>query len=648
MAAHQLILDRYRLIGESHSGGFGTVRIAWDTRIQRKVAIKCIELDEVDAARATLPGADAVRKRSPLADGHDVLAEQDVSTLNCFEPDEDDDQLTVRSLSHIPGLDEARTAAMLTDPNIVTVYDFEIQGQTAYLIMEYIEGITLTELLRTYESYLTLDMVAAVFTSVAHALEVAHENQVLHLDIKPDNILINRQGQVKVTDFGLATLADAGGFGVAGGGTIGYMPLEQMRGVSLDARSDEWALAAVTYEMLVGKNPFLAPNLARAESAIENAELVLSSLCWDELDQGIDDVVFYALDPDRDERYDTVADFAEEMEKFLGSPKIGHRELAVIVGDAQGDDCEEEEGTEPRGSRNPHFSLRNMLTRRTGAVAARLMGAVGSGVVALVALVNLLQVSSLESIFSLAGSSALLFWGPLGLIALAGVLKPHLGALLAYCALSIALVAQGAPAVGVVFLVATAAWWYFVGRWGNASANATFVVSLAGAVGGNQLAPAAAGFFLPSARALGTTAFALFVAALLTSFSLGNLLGWDVSSFWELSGADVQANLGSLLLQPATWCVAASWLASSGLLSVCRCRRSRLLAVLGVVLASTVLVAGICGAAWFASGQRTWVPSAEAIVPIVVAVIGLVVATCLESFVLETGEALEEAESSEG
>ena len=99
-------------------------------------------------------------------------------------------------------------------------------------------------------------MAAAVFGSVAHALEVAHENQVLHLDIKPDDVLINRQGQVKVTDFGLATLADAGGFGAAGGCTIGYMPLEQMRGVSLDARCDEWALASVTYEMLAGENPF--------------------------------------------------------------------------------------------------------------------------------------------------------------------------------------------------------------------------------------------------------------------------------------------------------------------------------------------------------------------------------------------------------
>ena len=751
MACNQLILDRYRPIGESRSGGFGTVRVAWDTRIQRKVAIKCIELDEVDAARAALPGADAVRRQpsapapapepvdarsyseqagtgamprfdevdwddapswdeaedllpwetpgdlppreeagaaAPVRNPDDVPPWEDLPAAPPPPPDFespfrkrdeaaaaaatrrpslagrhgspaapayrdpaadlDDDLPPVRSLARIPGLDEARTAAMLTDPNIVTVYDFEVQGQTAYLIMEYIEGITLTELLRDYADYLTLDMAAAVFGSVAHALEVAHENQVLHLDIKPDNVLVNRQGQVKVTDFGLATLADAGGFGAAGGGTIGYMPLEQMRGMSLDARCDEWALAAVTYEMLAGENPFLAPDLARAESAIEDAELVLPSLCWDELDPAADDVVFYALDPDREQRYDNVTDFAEEMEKFLGDPRTGHRELAVIVGDAQGDNDGEEEEEAPRPPRAPRVPLRERITRRQAAVAARVVGAAGSGAVAFVALANLPQVGGLDGIFGLAGPAALLFWGLFALIALAGALKPHLGALLAYFSLAAALIAQGAPAAGVVLLAATAVWWYFAGRLGNAPANATFAVPLAGAVGGNQLAPVAAGFFLPPARALGTTAFALIVAALLASFGSGNLLGWDALARWDFAGIDVQANLGALLLQPATWCVAVSWLAAAAVLSACRRRPSRILEVLGIVLAAAALVAGICAAAWLASGQHTWMPSAAAIASTAVAVAGLAIASYLEPPAPELWEEGEEAEPSEG
>ncbi|MEG1434766.1 serine/threonine-protein kinase [Gordonibacter sp.] len=637
MANGNLILGRYRPIAEAGAGGFGTVQVAWDTRIQRKVAIKCIELDEVDAARAALPGANAMPSYDQV-DWDDVPPWDDLPDPsdipefeNPFRPD--GDLPIIRSLAHIPGLDEARTAAMLTDSNIVTVYDFEVQGQTAYLIMEYIEGITLTKLLRDYADFLTLDTVAAVFSSVAHALEVAHENQVLHLDIKPDNVLINRQGQVKVTDFGLATLADASGFGAAGGGTIGYMPLEQMRGENLDARCDEWALASVTYEMLAGQNPFLAPDLDRAETAIEDAELVLPSLCWDELNPAADDVVFYALDPDRCQRYDNVADFSEEMERFLGEPKRGHRELAVIVGDAQGDD-EEETEDEPV-PRAPRIPLRERFTVRQAALASRVVSAAGCALLAFVALSNLPQIGGF------ADAGAPLFWGLFALVTLAGALKPHLGALLAYVALAAAFIAQGAPAAGIVLLAATAVWWYFLGRTGNAEATIALAAPLAGAVGGNQLAPLAAGYFLTPLKALGAMMFSLLLAVLLAALGSGNLLGWDALAYGGFAGTDVQANIGVLLMQPATWCMAASWLAAAGMLAVCRLRATRFFDWLGVVLSSVFLVVGVCATAWFASGQVTWVPSVAAIVPTVLVIAVLLAATALWPPVFYEDEELE-------
>ena len=370
MTRANLILDRYEPIGTAGSGGFGTVQIAWDPRIQRKVAIKTIKLTEHDAFRAALPGAQAVSNLPTsdrwhgaqpwnefLADegeelpavpiGLDVRDEggaDEVDDVDAGAAPAENGQIT--SLAHLPGLDEARTAAMLSDPRIVTVYDFEIRGRMAYLIMEYVEGLTLTRLLSDYPDYLTLDMVTAVFDAVAGALTAAHEAGVLHLDIKPDNILINAQGQVKVTDFGLATLADASGAGTTGGGTIGYMPLEQMRREHLDARTDEWSLAAVAYEMLTGDNPFRARNLEEAEEAIENAELILPSLCWENLDEQIDDVVFYALDPDREERYRSVADFSEEMDKFLGNPDSGAEQLALVVADSLGIGFDDEEPEE--------------------------------------------------------------------------------------------------------------------------------------------------------------------------------------------------------------------------------------------------------------------------------------------------------------
>ena len=613
----QLILNRYRPIGETRAGGFGTVRVAWDTRIQRKVAIKCIELDEVDVARAALPGANAapVQQHEPLPWEDDpVFEDADDGENSVF--DLIGDEPLVHSLAHLPGLDEARTAAMLSDSNIVAVYDFEVQESTAYLIMEYVEGLTLTELLHRHADRLTLDVVAAVFAAVSHALEVAHANQVLHLDIKPDNVLINHQGQVKVTDFGLATLADASGYGTAGGGTIGYMPLEQMRQENLDVRCDEWALASLTYEMLAGENPFLAPDLARAEDAIEDAELVLPSLCWDELDPAVDDVIFFALDPDREERYASVADFAEELEPFLGDPKRGVRELAVIVGHADDEEEEEVEAAPPV----PRIPLRERITELHHRVAAHAVGAVGSGAVAFVAFSNLPQTSGIDNP---------LFWGLLALVALAGALKPHLGALLAYFALSATLIGNNAPAAGCVLLAATATWWYFGGRLSNADANVTLAPPLAGAFGCNQLTPLVAGFCLSPARAFGALAFSLLVSVLLGAFGTYGLLGWDaLANAQLLSGMDLQANIGHMLTQPALWCIGISWIAATGALAAFRLRPTRAFAVLGTLAASLLLLAGICLAAWVASGQATWMPSLNNLVFTLIPVV-IMLLTCI-------------------
>ena len=164
--ARPLILDRYRPIATSGVGGTGIVQIAWDTRIQRRVAIK----------------------RLPLGNDPAVASR---------------------------GLAEARTAAMLSHPTIVSVLDFEIEGAEALLIMEYVDGMTLAQVMDAVDGPLSLDVTAHVVHAVADALSYAHENQVLHLDIKPENILISRDGLVKVSDFGLATLADSEGFAAA-------------------------------------------------------------------------------------------------------------------------------------------------------------------------------------------------------------------------------------------------------------------------------------------------------------------------------------------------------------------------------------------------------------------------------------------------
>ena len=664
MTKTQLILNRYKPLAKAGAGGFGTVQVAWDTRIQRKVAIKCIPLSEAELLRAALPGADAIdvspdeRSESVIAssvhaagsagssssivdpadvppwedlpeeagfagsgdagdsgasDDQKELASVSVSQAGCdsagtSSSDASLGQLLpgqsasltnavdpasrplVRTLSRIPGLDEARTAAILSDPSIVTVHDFEIQDSTAYLIMEYVEGMTLTELLRDHDDRLTLDVVAAVFDAVAHALEVAHENGVLHLDIKPDNILINASGQVKVTDFGLATLADAQGFGVAGGGTIGYMPLEQMRQENLDARCDEWALASVTYEMLAGENPFLAPNLFQAQEAIEDGELVLPSLCWDNLDPAADDPIFYALDPEREERYETVADFAEELSPFLGDPAKGRAELADIVAGP-----EEEEEPEPQ-PREPGIPLRDRITPELLFFGSHACGAAGSALLAFVALQNISQTE---------GFANPLFWGLLLLITLAGALRPHLGALLGFVSLSAMLVMCGVPAAGCVLLAGTGVWWWYLGRAGDAIANAALATPLAGAIGLGPLGPLAAGFALRPVAAMATAAFQVLCGFMLAGLGSASFMGWDVLATWHFSTAAfasdaVMDRMAAMLTEPGTWIMAASWVLAAGACALLRWHPTRLFASFGVLAGAAVLVAGfvlaaVCG-----------------------------------------------------
>lgn len=645
-----LILDRYEPIGTAGTGGFGTVQIAWDPRIQRKVAIKTIKLTELDAYRANLPGAQAV-STSPTADRWHGAVPWDEYLQGEGEPVEfggypaarlgsgdfdDIDQVT--SLAHLPGLDEARTAAMLQDARIVTVYDFEVRDRMAYLIMEYVEGITLTQLLADYSSYLSLDMIAAVFDSVAGALMVAHKVGVLHLDIKPDNIIINPQGQAKVTDFGLATLADASGVGTTGGGTIGYMPLEQMRREHLDARTDEWALAAVAYEMLTGDNPFRVDGLDQAEAAIENAELVLPSLCWNGLDEQIDDVVFYALDPQREERYASVADFAEEMDKFLGDAATGKEQLSIVVADALGL-ADEDDGSQAGewedgmsdGHRTPGLftrlfdkagtdagdgfdeavieqasdrpsrgrgqrevgaqGSRQPLVKRFDGTPANILGrvfaALGSGIITWLALANL---PFIPTAFN-AGTAFMVTVGAAIAAAVAAIV-PFVGSLITLEVLGISIVACGHPLPGLVLMVVTAVWWILVGKDGVAPSNVALSLPLLGSFGGSSAVPFLSGAALTLPVALLTTVLVAVEALVLGSLGSNTLLGWNVFANWDFGRADITNNLFILVRRASTWATIGGWLAATAVLSLCRMRDSRVLTIAGLAVALVCVLVG--------------------------------------------------------
>ncbi|NNE74573.1 MAG: serine/threonine protein kinase, partial [Acidimicrobiales bacterium] len=159
---------------------------------------------------------------------------------------------------------EAQAAANLSHPNIVNVFDWGEEDDTYFIVMEYVEGRSLAEILRA-EGPLHPDRAAEIATDVAAALSFAHRNGLVHRDIKPGNVLVAPDGHVKVADFGIAT-AIAGPAGEAADddltrtgmvmGTATYFSPEQAQGKAVDPRSDLYSLGVVLYEMLVGQPPF--------------------------------------------------------------------------------------------------------------------------------------------------------------------------------------------------------------------------------------------------------------------------------------------------------------------------------------------------------------------------------------------------------
>lgn len=306
-----LLLGRYRVVEKCGQGGFGRVLVCWDTRLQRRVAIKVIPL--------SLSGSE----------------EAEASSLR-------------------EALQEARTSSLLAHPNIVAVHDFESAGRYAYLVMEYIDGLNLLELLKRVEGgCLTYEECAHLLTCVGSALQYAHENGVLHLDIKPSNIMIDRSGIAKLTDFGMSTLASAVGYGGARGGTIGYMPPEQINGQLVDERTDIFSLGVVLWTALCGVNPFEADTAEESLAKILQGPAV--SLAQENLtlNQDIELVLEKCLAINPQDRYSSVESLMNHLIPLLGIPGAGQKSLQNLVLQAQDDEPTEEEWSEVYREKTP-------------------------------------------------------------------------------------------------------------------------------------------------------------------------------------------------------------------------------------------------------------------------------------------------------
>lgn len=533
------------------------------------------------------------------------------------EPDAEDE---LDLFEHIPGLEEARSVAKLSDTNIVTVYDCAVEDGCAYVIMEYVEGKTLAQIIDEVDDDITLDVVAAVFSAVSHALEVAHGEHTLHLDIKPENVIVNGKGQAKVADFGLAALMDATGSGTTGGGTIGYMPLEQMRQEPLDVRTDEWALASLTYEMLTGSNPFFADDLDAAEEAIEEAELVLPSLCWDELDAEADEVMFAALDPDMDERYEDVAAFAAALSPYLGNAKKGKRVLADIVNGKM----EEPAAEEPERAWEPLPPLVDRLGLRGAAIAGRIVAAAAVALLAAAGMANLHLTPG--SAMGLATDAPIAYGVVIAVCALVAAIRPSIGVLFGYGAFVVGLAGAGGWVPAVLLTAATGAWWYFVGRRGTAQAVSALMQPLLGSVGFAAASPVTCGVLLPVLQSVITAAFAFASALIMAGCGSVDIMNWDAVMHLGFS-SNPAAGCLAVASQPATWVVGASWIAAAGLYSLLCVRGTRAFDIAGSVVAAAVLMLGACAAAHLASFGGSWLPAPAALLgALVPGVLGILAA----------------------
>jgi serine/threonine protein kinase len=163
---------------------------------------------------------------------------------------------------------EAQTIAALRHPNIVQVHDFDVSGDVAYLVMEYVPGVTLAaqlRLLNTAGQLMPLAQAEATFTAIAKAVACAHQNGVIHRDLKPANVLLREDGTPVLTDFGLVLLLEGTRYTQpdAAPGTPAYMSPEQCSGEPVDARSDIYALGVLLFELVTGQLPFQADSLVQ-------------------------------------------------------------------------------------------------------------------------------------------------------------------------------------------------------------------------------------------------------------------------------------------------------------------------------------------------------------------------------------------------
>lgn len=228
---------------------------------------------------------------------------------------------------------EAQAAAGLSHPNIVSVYDVIDEGQLHYIVMELIEGITL----KTYigrKGRLEIKESVGIAIQVAQGIAAAHEQHIIHRDIKPQNMLISRDGKVKVADFGIARAVSAQTLTSSAMGSVHYISPEQARGGFSDVRSDIYSLGITMYEMVTGKLPFEGDTtVAIALAHLENV-VVPPSVYNPEIPVSLERIILQCVEKKPENRYSNVNEVAADLMKVLmrTEGQSGSLEIPISTG----------------------------------------------------------------------------------------------------------------------------------------------------------------------------------------------------------------------------------------------------------------------------------------------------------------------------
>ncbi|GIP36738.1 serine/threonine protein kinase [Paenibacillus sp. J31TS4] len=223
---------------------------------------------------------------------------------------------------------EAQSAASLSHPNVVSIYDVGQQEDDHYIVMEYVEGMTLNDLIKQ-KAPLQVEEAVHIAAQICDALEHAHANEIIHRDIKPHNILIGRNGRVKVTDFGIARAGTESSITQTGSvvGSVHYFSPEHAKGIAAGAKSDLYSLGIVLYQMLTGRLPFLGDSpisvaLKHLQENVEEPRKVNPLI-----PQSVENIILKAMRKNPETRYQSAHEMLIDLDTCLLPERLNEPKL---------------------------------------------------------------------------------------------------------------------------------------------------------------------------------------------------------------------------------------------------------------------------------------------------------------------------------